>query len=114
MVFNIDGAGLAANDYALDLTGSAIVHSSLDSANLQFLYAGENEIRATGGSEASGLIYAPNADIDLGGGGDWYVAIIGGTVEVSGNSVVYYDTDVMNEFWIVSSPMLSSFKWKMF
>ena len=42
-------------------------------------------------------MYAPNHDVVVGGGGDLFGAIIGGTVTASGGSHLHFDESLANQ-----------------
>ena len=46
---------------------------------------------ASGQGDVYGVLNAPNAHAVLGGQGDWYDALIVGTLTASGNGAIHYD-----------------------
>jgi hypothetical protein len=97
-----------------DFSGGSISNASLNPTNFQILYAGTGEIRMRGGAAASALVYAPNATVDLSGGGSFYGAIIGYSVEVSGGATLHYDRNLQNGLYTIGNFALASFTWKKF
>jgi hypothetical protein len=45
----------------------------------------------SGQADSYGVVYAPNAPVNLGGKGAWFGAIIAGTLSDSGQSAIHYD-----------------------
>jgi Tfp pilus assembly protein PilX len=110
VVINIAGTGVSGA--VIDLTGGGVSNPTLVPTNLQFLYAGSNNIKLKGGATASALLYAPNASYSFGGGGDWYGAVIGQTLTDMGGAAIHYDRRLQNSSFILGNYFLSSFTWK--
>ena len=60
-------------------------------------YYGTNCLVMTGGSTFSGLIYAPNGTVMLGGNGNLYGAVVANNTELFGNRSVHYDRSLQDE-----------------
>ena len=111
VILNVTGNGIATPVY---LTGNSLQNPSLVAANFQIVYAGTGTIAVRGGSQAAGVIYAPNAAVSLSGGSDWYGSAIGNTVNVQGGTGVHYDRELNKTAYTVGNWMLDSFNWSKF
>lgn len=98
----------------IDFTGGALVNSSVDPGNLQILYAGNGQVTLTGNAQASALLYAPNASVNVLGNSNWFGAIVANTLDDTGGAAIHVDRHLLNSFFIVGNPMLHSFTWKKF
>ena len=114
IVINVAGVGIGPNSNVVDFNGGALSNPSLDPMNLQIQYAGTSNMRLSGGSTTSLVVYAPNSDITLIGGSDIYGSIIGSTVTNAGGTNLYYDRNLQNAVYTVGNYMLSGFTWKKF
>jgi len=114
VIMNFAGQGVGTNQYVADFGGGSIMNSTLDPTNFQILYAGVANIRLTGGSQNSGLVYAPNGDIVFSGGGAWYGSVIGETVTNTGGADLYYDRRLARTLYTIGPYMLQAFTWKKF
>ena len=111
VILNVTGNGISTPVY---LTGNSLQNPSLVAANFQIVYAGTGTIAIRGGSQAAGVIYAPNAAVSLSGGSDWYGSAIGNTVTVQGGTGVHYDRELDKTAYTVGNWMLDSFNWSKF
>lgn len=114
VILQIAGSGSTT---PLDLTGGSVTNGGLtttdfDPAHFQITYAGTGTIKSAGGSSFVGVVYAPNADIQLTGGTSIYGSVIGNTIQDEGGATIYYDQNLNNEFYTVGNAMLSAFSWK--
>jgi hypothetical protein len=98
----------------VSLTGNGLENPTLNPANLQINYAGTGTIKIAGNSSAAAVIYAPNANVTLTGGSDFYGAILGQNVTDAGGTAIHYDLNLSNNTFIVSNFMLDSFNWAKF
>jgi hypothetical protein len=98
----------------LTLTGNSMSNPSYDPMNLQFTYSGTGTVTVTGHSDAAAIVYAPKASVVLTGNSDFYGAIVGGTVSVTGSASIYYDTNLANNAVTAGNPVMSSFTWRSF
>jgi choice-of-anchor A domain-containing protein len=114
VILNVAGQGIGPNQYVVDFNGGSLTNATLNPLNFQILYAGTSDIRLRGGAAAAGTVYAPNADITLGGGGDFYGSLIGYSVEVSGDTALHYDRNLSNTAYTIGNYILSSFTWRKF
>jgi hypothetical protein len=109
VIINLAGQGQTT---VMDLTGGALTNDTLDPSLFQIQYAGTGQVRVAGGAEASGMVYAPNAAVQISGGSDWFGAIIARTFSASGGMHVHNDRQLANEFLSVGNHTLGSFSWK--
>lgn len=111
VIFNVTGSGSGT---VVDLTGNSVQNATLNPLNFQIMYAGTGSLSLKGQSQASGLLYAPNASFSFAGGGTWYGAVIGATMTDMGGAAVYYDRRLNNSGFTVGNYMQTSFTWKKF
>jgi hypothetical protein len=80
--------------------GSGFVNPTSVPANLQFStsFDGKDGVKLSGGSQAYLSVYAPQTDVTLSGGSPVFGALLGKTLELSGNAVVHYDVQ-MTTVW---------------
>ena len=109
VILNVVGTGQTT---PIDFTGGSISNAGFDPAKFQIQYAGTDGIKLNGGSQAAAMVYAPNADVSLNGGNDFYGSIVAGTLKDNGGAKIHYDRHLAGEFFIVGNPMMSSFSWK--
>jgi hypothetical protein len=98
----------------ISLTGNGLQNPTLNPSDLQINYAGTGTVKVAGNSSAAAVIYAPNAQVTLTGGSDFYGAILGQTVTNAGGTAIHYDLNLSNNSFIVSNFMLDSFNWAKF
>jgi len=110
VIFNVTGNNVSGA--VVDLTGNSVQNPSLDPGNFQILYAGSGTIKLAGNSQASGLVYAPNATFSFTGGSNWYGAVIGKLITDLGGAAIHYDRRLLNEYFTLGNYMLDSFTWK--
>jgi hypothetical protein len=111
VIFRVEGAGVGT---PISLNGGNVSNTTYVSSNLQFIYGGTGVVRTNGGAATSMLIYAPNAEVDLSGNANFYGAIVGGTVEVSGGAKIVYDRALENTVFRAGNVSLTSFNWESF
>jgi len=102
------GAGVCC---AVDFSGGTVVNSSGIPSNFQIIYGGTALIKMTGGSGASQVIYAPNSDVSIGGGGEVFGAIIGKTVANGGGSAIHYDRQLTSGLVSGGTYHATNFTW---
>jgi Tfp pilus assembly protein PilX len=110
VIFNVTGNNVSGS--VVDLTGNSVQNPSLVPTNFQILYAGTGSISLKGNSQASGLLYAPNASFSFAGQSNWYGAVIGKTMTDMGGAAVHYDRRLQRQAYFVGNYYLSSFSWK--
>jgi hypothetical protein len=109
MVMNVKGTNVTT---PIDFTGGSFSNSSYDSSKMQILYAGTGNIEMTGGSGASGTIYAPNATVTMHGNADFYGSMLARSFIDTGGASVHYDRALQSKFNMMGNFMMSSFSWK--
>jgi Tfp pilus assembly protein PilX len=109
VILNIAGVN---NSSPVTLTGNSVQNPSLNPMDFQMLYAGTGTISLKGGSQASGLLYAPNASFSFGGHGDWFGAVIGADLTDMGGAAIHYDRRLASTAFMVGPYTLGSFSWK--
>jgi Tfp pilus assembly protein PilX len=109
VIFNVAGTSVAT---PVDLTGGSLTNSTLIPTNFQIFYAGSGNITITGGSQAAGLVYAPNASVKSAGGTDWFGAVVANTITDTGGTSFHYDRHLQTSFYTVGNYMVNSFTWK--
>jgi hypothetical protein len=81
-------------------------------SKFQIQYAGTGEIKLTGNSAVTAMIYAPNAAAKFTGGADFYGSIVARTLSDTGGASIHYDRSLSSQFFSVGNPMMSAFNWK--
>jgi Tfp pilus assembly protein PilX len=117
VIVNIAGSGGTGNpplSTPVDLTGGGLINTTGFSPQMfQLLYAGTGTINLKGGANATGLLYAPNANLSFNSaGGNWYGAVIMGSLTDGGGATINYDTNLQRTAVTVGNWMLDSFTWK--
>jgi hypothetical protein len=97
----------------LTIGGGSVANPSLNPAYLQIQYAGTGQIKIHGGSTASGVVYAPNAPLELdGANSSWYGAVMCSTLTLNGNgSSIHYDRRLGNNLATLGNWTMDSFTW---
>jgi len=106
---NIAGVGTTQ---PLDMMGGSVSNPSYDSTWFQVLYGGTSPITLTGGMAAAMMVYAPNSDVTVAGGGHLYGSVVGSTVKDTGGAQIHYDRRLKNDFMVAGNFMMSSFTWR--
>jgi hypothetical protein len=109
VILNVTGNG---GGTVVDLTGNSVQNATLNPMNFQIMYAGTGTISLKGETQASGLLYAPNANFSFAGGGTWYGAVIGASMSDMGGAAIYYDRRLNNSGFTVGNYIQGSFTWK--
>jgi Tfp pilus assembly protein PilX len=109
VIFNVVGTGQAT---PITITGNGVINTSFDPANLQFIYAGTNEIKLAGGDQTSAVVYAPNATASIKGGADLYGSIIVHELTETGGASIHYDRHLQVTRLKAGNYMMSAFTWK--
>src|SRR5712691_3836823 len=110
VIFNVTGNNVSGA--VVSLSGNSVQNPSLNPMNFQILYAGTGTIDLAGHTQASGLLYAPNASFSFTGQGSWYGAVIGNNLTDMGGAAIHYDRRLQRNAYTVGNYMLSSFTWK--
>jgi Tfp pilus assembly protein PilX len=106
---NVAGASVST---PIDLTGGSISNPSFDPTTFHLVYGGTGAVKFNGGTSTAMLLYTPNADVTVNGGGNVYGAIVGATVKDTGGALFHYDRRGQNDFFVAGNFMMSSFTWK--
>lgn len=72
--------------------GNGITNASESTTNLTIYSNSTTDISLTGTSAFSGAVYAPFAEVKLGGNNDFYGSIAAAVVSIDGNVDMHYDT----------------------
>lgn len=109
VIFKVAGEDVAT---PITITGHGIINTTFNPQNLQFLYAGEGEVKMAGGDQTSALFYAPNATGSVSGGADLYGAIVVRRLTATGGASIHYDRRLQNSAIAAGNHMMSAFTWK--
>jgi hypothetical protein len=109
VIVNITGS---SGGTVVDLTGNSVQNASLNPMNFQIMYAGFGTVALKGNSQASGLLYAPNASFSFTGGSTWYGAVIGQSMTDMGGAAIYYDRRLNDSGFTIGLYTLDTFSWK--
>jgi hypothetical protein len=109
----------------LDFSGGTVTNNGYDPSRFVFDYAGSGNVNMSGGTKQAIVLYAPLAKFTLSGGASLYGEVVASTINDSGGTAIYYDTNLANKGvfgtsssstsvtdYYADSPMLSSFSWK--
>lgn len=109
------GTSNQSNNTPVNVTGGGILENRTYDPQLFVInYAGTNESTVSGGAAAAFVLNAPNADLKLTGGSDFYGSMIVKTLTNTGGTKLHYDKNLANFYGIAGNPLLSSFSWKRF
>jgi len=109
VILNVAGQGQTT---PIDFTGGSITNASMDPSHFQVQYAGTGTVKQNGGSQTAEMLYAPNANVFLSGGNDFYGSVVGATVTDTGGAKLHYDRHLSGSFFTAGNPMMSTFSWK--
>jgi hypothetical protein len=111
---NLAGKTSTGTDLAnpFNLNGNAVVNASMDPSKLQIIYAGTGTIDMHGGSNASYIMYAPNAALSTHGNSDIYGSILCKTLQTAGNTRFFYDKKLDRTAVTMGNYVMSAFSWK--
>jgi hypothetical protein len=113
VVIQVAGVGQTT---PVTINGNGLVNTTQSGGfkpeNLQISYAGTGTIKMNGGSGTSALIYAPNADVTISGGGDLYGALVAKTLSDTGGAAIHYDRRLKNSTMTAGNYLMSAFTWK--
>ena len=98
----------------IDLTGGSLSNPTYDPSRLRFFYAGDKQVKLTGGAGSATLVYAPNAVTSFGGGGDFYGAVVGGRITDMGGATIHYDRNLDKEALVAGNWTMGTFTWRSF
>ena len=77
----------------LDTSGGELFNHTQLPNNLK-IYMRGGTARVTAKVDFYGVVYAPNTELLLDGGGEFYGALVGRTLELTGNNAIHYDEDL--------------------
>jgi hypothetical protein len=109
----IQVAGQTTNT-PIDFTGGTISNPTYDPSRFQIFYAGDKNVKLTGGAASSALVYAPNASTSFTGASTFYGAVVAGQITDMGGTTINYDRNLDKEALIAGNPTMSSFTWRSF
>ncbi|HSE49000.1 MAG TPA: PilX N-terminal domain-containing pilus assembly protein [Terriglobales bacterium] len=93
VVFNFAGTGISSPAKVFDMGGGSLTCAGCVPKDFQVMYGGTAKIALNGGAATFMQVNAPNAAITLSGNGDFYGAILGKSIDVSGGAKFHYDLD---------------------
>jgi hypothetical protein len=102
----------ASTNQPISLAGGAISNPSYDPTQFHILYAGTSAVTVSGGTASAAMVYAPNADVSITGGSDFYGSVVGSSVTDTGGTHFHYDRRLQSDFFVAGNFMMSSFTWK--
>ena len=101
---NITGTNAYLEMYVggdLDLTGQGVMNQFQNPEAFQAwgtAPAGSSQsIKVAGNGDFAGIVYAPNADVDVNGNGNVSGAIVGDNITLVGNAAFHYDVNLKNK-----------------
>lgn len=112
LLMNVAGQGYGENDTVVDFEGQTFVNGSFDPSKFQILYGGEGTIKMTGGTSAAATVYAPNAEVTMGGGTDFYGSVLAKTFSAQSQVNIHYDRSLASKFFTLGQHVMSSFSWQ--
>lgn len=109
VILKVSGAGTGT---PVDFTAGSISNTSYVAANMQIIYGGTGEIKLRGNAAFAAVVYAPQANADFAGNGDFYGALVTKTISATGGSSIHYDRALQASGFTLGNPVLNSFTWK--
>jgi Tfp pilus assembly protein PilX len=109
------GTSNQSNNVPVNVTGGGVfVNQTYDPQLFSINYAGTNASSISGGAATAFVLNAPNADLTLAGGSDFYGSLVVKTLKDTGGTKLHYDKNLGSFFGIAGNPLLTSFSWKRF
>jgi Tfp pilus assembly protein PilX len=109
------GTSNQSNNTPLNVTGGGVFENqTYDPQRFIINYAGTAASSVSGGAATAFVLNAPNADLTLTGGSDFYGSLIVKTLKNTGGTKLHYDKNLGSFFGVAGNPLLSSFTWKRF
>jgi hypothetical protein len=100
---NIVGANAYLKIYIggdLDLTGQGVLNDEQNPEGFQVWGTASSavgqSIKVAGNGDFAGILYAPNADVQMHGNGNISGAVVGDNITMSGNAAFHYDVNLKN------------------
>ena len=112
LVMNVAGEGITGTGVVVDFEGQTFVNDSFDPSKFQILYAGTGTVKMTGGTQAAATVYAPNAEVTMGGGTDFYGSILSKKFSAQSQVNIHYDRSLATKFFTLGQHVMSSFSWQ--
>lgn len=85
----------------IDITGQGVLNPSTQSIDFQIYgtstSAVAQNIKIAGNGSLNGVVYAPNAAVEVHGNGDVMGSIVGQTITLTGNALFHYDESLADE-----------------
>lgn len=75
---------------SVSLSGNAVIHQNRPE-NFRIRVLGSGPVSVSGNGDLWADIYAPNSAVSFSGNGEFYGAMVGRTLTVSGNGAIHYD-----------------------
>jgi len=113
VVFRVNGKDALGAELPtpLIINGGGLVNGAKVPKNLQFVYGGKGQVQINGGAATSFLTYAPNATIQINGGGEMYGAVVGAKVMDNGGAHIHFDRQLAGWAYTEGNPTMTSFTW---
>ena len=92
VILNLAGVGVGT---VLDLTGNGFANTTNVPSSFVINYGGTDTIKLSGGSDAYGVINAPNSAIEFRGGSNFYGQAVGKTIDDQGGTNFYWDASLV-------------------
>jgi Tfp pilus assembly protein PilX len=101
------------NTNPVSIQGGSFANPTLDPRLFQIQYAGTGTLDFGGNPTAAGLVYAPNATVNMhGSNSDWYGSIIAKTISMASSGIsLHYDRRLSADLFTVGNWTLDSFNW---
>jgi len=109
VILNIGGTNQIT---PVDFLGGAVSNPSYNPADFRILYAGTGEMKLTGSSNTSAIVYAPNANAKVTGSGALYGSVMAAFVDIRGGGGLHYDRRLSRDFYTTGPQMMSAFTWR--
>ena len=87
----------------LSVGAGGFVNTTTDPKSLVIYDKGTAAATVWAASHFYGLVYAPNAAVSIGGGGDVFGSLVGQNISMQGNGSVHYD-DTLSNFLTTAEP----------
>lgn len=92
VILNLAGVGVGT---VLDLTGNGFANTTNVPSSFVINYGGTDTMKLNGGSDAYGIINAPNSAIVFRGGSNFYGQAVGNTIDDQGGTNFYWDASLI-------------------
>lgn len=95
VIININYSG---NGDAINLGGNGFVNAANPpiASNFQINYGGPGNVQVNGGASAFAVINAPNSNVTLNGGSNFFGQVLGKTIDDTGGTSFFWDTAANN------------------